>query len=185
MPALTIPSRFCGPHPQRQRRLRLRTHRRVPRWPGDSHAAPAAAVGHAHGRRTGRRKLGPRPPRTHPDSRGSLLAGQSGAGDTRPSLHSGSLHGGWPRALLLRSGLPRLLCLRDGAQPGDGLRIFPGPVAGRPVWAAPWTPDASVTDGSGRVRPEVVWAALDCPSRGIAAAGPPTWARTMRSCSAG
>jgi hypothetical protein len=56
-----------------------------------------------------------------------------------------------------------------GRQPGDGLRIFPGPLAGRPVWAAPWTPDPSVTDADGRVRPEVVWAALDCPS-GIAAA---------------
>src|SRR5580698_2753533 len=96
-------------------RVRLRTHRRVPRWPGDSHAAPATAAGHAHGRRTGRRQLGPRPPRTHPDSRGSLLVGQSGAGDTGPGLHGGSPHGGRPRALLLRSGLPRLLCLRDGA----------------------------------------------------------------------
>jgi len=56
-----------------------------------------------------------------------------------------------------------------GREPGDGLRIFPGPVAGRPLWAAPWTPDPSVTDARGRVRPEVVWAALDCPS-GIAAA---------------
>jgi hypothetical protein len=56
-----------------------------------------------------------------------------------------------------------------GRGPGDGLRIFPGPLAGRPVWAAPWTPDPSVTDAGGRVRPEVVWAALDCPS-GIAAA---------------
>jgi hypothetical protein len=56
-----------------------------------------------------------------------------------------------------------------GRQLGDGLRIFPGPVAGRPLWAAPWTPDPSVADASGRVRPEVVWAALDCPS-GIAAA---------------
>jgi len=56
-----------------------------------------------------------------------------------------------------------------GRGPGDGLRIFPGPLAGRPVWAAPWTPDPSVTDARGRVRPEVVWAALDCPS-GIAAA---------------
>jgi hypothetical protein len=56
-----------------------------------------------------------------------------------------------------------------GRQPGDGLRIFPGPVAGRPLWAAPWTPDPSVTDADGRVRPEVAWAALDCPS-GIAAA---------------
>jgi hypothetical protein len=56
-----------------------------------------------------------------------------------------------------------------GREPGDGLRIFPGPLPGRPLWAAPWTPDPSVTDAGGRVRPEVVWAALDCPS-GIAAA---------------
>ena len=56
-----------------------------------------------------------------------------------------------------------------GREPGDGLRIFPGPLAGRPLWAAPWTPDPSVTGADGRVRPEVVWAALDCPS-GIAAA---------------
>ena len=54
-------------------------------------------------------------------------------------------------------------------RPGDGLRIFPGPVDGRALWAAPWTPDFSVADADGRVRPEVVWAALDCPS-GIAAA---------------
>ena len=53
--------------------------------------------------------------------------------------------------------------------PGDGLRIFPGPVPGRAQWAAPWTPDSSVAGPDGEVRPEVVWAALDCPS-GIAAA---------------
>jgi hypothetical protein len=53
--------------------------------------------------------------------------------------------------------------------PGDGLRIFPGPVPGRALWAAPWTPDPSVTGAGNKVRPEVVWAALDCPS-GIAAA---------------
>jgi hypothetical protein len=56
-----------------------------------------------------------------------------------------------------------------GRRPGDGLRIFPGPVAGRPLWAAPWTPDPSVARAGGNVHPEVVWAALDCPS-GIAAA---------------
>jgi hypothetical protein len=50
---------------------------------------------------------------------------------------------------------------------GDGLRIFPGPVPDRSVWAAPWTPDPSVA-ADRRVRPEVVWAALDCPA-GIAA----------------
>jgi hypothetical protein len=53
--------------------------------------------------------------------------------------------------------------------PGDGLRIFPGRTAGRALWAAPWTPATTVAGADGRVRPEVVWAALDCPS-GIAAA---------------
>lgn len=55
-----------------------------------------------------------------------------------------------------------------GRTPGDGLRIFPGSLPARQMWAAPWTPDRSVWDGD-RVWPEVVWAALDCPS-GIAAA---------------
>ncbi|HEY7602555.1 MAG TPA: hypothetical protein VIB60_08625 [Methylomirabilota bacterium] len=48
--------------------------------------------------------------------------------------------------------------------PGDGLRIFPGPVAGRDLVGAPWIPDASLTDGRGVIRPEFLWAALDCPS---------------------
>lgn len=47
---------------------------------------------------------------------------------------------------------------------GDGLRIFPGPVPGAGVVAAPWTPDPSLATDDGRVRPELVWAALDCPS---------------------
>jgi hypothetical protein len=64
---------------------------------------------------------------------------------------------------------PACFVCGTGRRPGDGLRIFPGPVPGRPLWAAPWTPDRSVTGAHGRVRPEVVWAALDCPS-GIAAA---------------
>jgi hypothetical protein len=46
---------------------------------------------------------------------------------------------------------------------GDGLRIFPGPVAGRQVFAAPWTPDWSLAGTDGLVRPEFLWAALDCP----------------------
>jgi hypothetical protein len=54
-------------------------------------------------------------------------------------------------------------------QTGDGLRIFAGPVAGHRLWAAPWIPDPSVAGAGGTVRPEVVWAALDCPS-GLAAA---------------
>ncbi len=46
---------------------------------------------------------------------------------------------------------------------GDGLRIFAGAVAGRDIVAAPWTPDASLAGEDGTVRPEFVWAALDCP----------------------
>jgi hypothetical protein len=46
--------------------------------------------------------------------------------------------------------------------PGDGLRIFPGPVADGPQVAAPWLPDASLADASRRIRREFLWSALDC-----------------------
>jgi hypothetical protein len=48
---------------------------------------------------------------------------------------------------------------------GDGLAIFPGPLPGRHLVAAPWAPDPTLFDKRGTVRPEFVWAALDCPSR--------------------
>jgi hypothetical protein len=48
-------------------------------------------------------------------------------------------------------------------EPGDGLRIFPGPLPDRELVAAPWTPDANLADASGAVLPEFAWAALDCP----------------------
>jgi hypothetical protein len=48
--------------------------------------------------------------------------------------------------------------------PGDGLRIFPGSLGdSASMLAATWTPDASLADVSGRVGPEFIWAALDCP----------------------
>lgn len=53
--------------------------------------------------------------------------------------------------------------------PGDGLRILAGPLEGGGV-AAPWTPDASLADASGRVETVFLWAALDCPG-GFAAMG--------------
>jgi hypothetical protein len=46
--------------------------------------------------------------------------------------------------------------LRDA---GDGLRIFPGRLDGRDLFACPWTPD----EGD-HVPVEIVWAALDCPT---------------------
>jgi hypothetical protein len=47
-------------------------------------------------------------------------------------------------------------CFTCGPERDDGLRIFPGPVEGRDgLVASPWTPE--------EVRPEIIWAALDCP----------------------
>lgn len=48
--------------------------------------------------------------------------------------------------------------------PGDGMRVFPGWLPERGLAAAAWVPDASLCDEAGVVRPEFVWAALDCPS---------------------
>jgi hypothetical protein len=44
---------------------------------------------------------------------------------------------------------------------GDGLRIFAGS-SGQHV-AAPWVPDASLAEADGKVAPEFMTAALDCP----------------------
>jgi hypothetical protein len=47
---------------------------------------------------------------------------------------------------------------------GDGLRLFPGPVARRErTVAAPWVPTRAGADGSGALSRTVTWAALDCP----------------------
>ena len=47
---------------------------------------------------------------------------------------------------------------------GDGLRLFPGPVSGRDIVACVWRPDPALAGENGAVRPEFVWAALDCPT---------------------
>jgi hypothetical protein len=76
--------------------------------------------------------------------------------------------------------IPRCFACGPERAAGDGLRIFPGPVSGRDAtYAAPWMPDASLADESGRVAPEFLWAALDCagafavnePPRGLALLG--------------
>lgn len=63
---------------------------------------------------------------------------------------------------------------------GDGLRIFPGRVSesdpDNAAFAAPWIPDSSLTQGGVTVRPEFVWAAMDCPT-GFAAGFP--WRGTL------
>jgi len=60
--------------------------------------------------------------------------------------------------------IPKCFVCGPGRAEGDGLRIFPGPVAGRDAVAAPWTPFSSLADQDGYVRPEFIWSALDCPT---------------------
>jgi len=47
--------------------------------------------------------------------------------------------------------------------PGDGLRLFPGPVREGLV-ACTWTPGATFADDDGAVATLFMWSALDCPS---------------------
>lgn len=58
--------------------------------------------------------------------------------------------------------LPGCFVCGPARAPGDGLRIFACPLPGTSLVAAAWRPDASLADGDG-VKPEFVWAALDCP----------------------
>ena len=48
-------------------------------------------------------------------------------------------------------------------EPGDGLRLSSGSVAGHEVVASAWEPAAWTAKDDGRVAPAIVWAALDCP----------------------
>jgi hypothetical protein len=54
------------------------------------------------------------------------------------------------------------VCGTDRAR-GDGLRIFAGELSGHAQVAATWVPDVSLSAGDGKVRPEFMSAALDCP----------------------
>ena len=65
-----------------------------------------------------------------------------------------------------RASLPRGFCCGPDRSLGDGLRIFPSPVPGRDVVAAPVDLNAADADEHGVVRRGIVWAAFDCPQLG-------------------
>lgn len=71
---------------------------------------------------------------------------------------------------------PTCFTCGPGRRPGEGLRIFPAPIDGRPgLVACPWVPDAAHAAADGRIRDEILWAALDCPSGLVWMVGdPPT-----------
>ena len=62
-----------------------------------------------------------------------------------------------------RHDFPNCFVCGPERAPGDGLRIFAAPVDGRDAVAAPWVPAQDLADADGVVRPEIVWAELDCP----------------------
>jgi hypothetical protein len=55
-------------------------------------------------------------------------------------------------------------CFVCGRARDDAFGVFAGAVEGRDVVASPWTPLPWTADESGHVRPEFVWAVLDCPT---------------------
>jgi hypothetical protein len=65
---------------------------------------------------------------------------------------------------------PRCFVCGPDREPGDGLRILVGQVQGSELSAGTWTPDKELAGPNGQVRPEFMWAALDC-AGGIGALG--------------
>lgn len=56
------------------------------------------------------------------------------------------------------------VCGTQRASTEPGLALFPGPIEGAPVVAAPFKPATDLCDAQGSLRDEFIWAALDCPS---------------------
>jgi hypothetical protein len=59
---------------------------------------------------------------------------------------------------------PFCRCFVCGRAREDGMGVFAGAVEGRSLVASPWTPPGWAADGDGVVQPQIVWAALDCPT---------------------
>jgi acyl-coenzyme A thioesterase PaaI-like protein len=65
---------------------------------------------------------------------------------------------------LARHSFPGCFVCGPERDVGDGMRIFPGRIGTTDGQvAATWQPDSSLVDEDGVVRPEFLWAALDCP----------------------
>ena len=79
--------------------------------------------------------------------------------EARAAVAAGSEH--WAA----KHPFPTCVVCGPDRRDGDGFRIFPAELPGRDgFFVANWTPGQSVADGEGCVRPECVWAALDCPT---------------------
>jgi hypothetical protein len=79
-----------------------------------------------------------------------------------------------PQAYVWHDWHPFPTCFACGPRrdPGEGLRLFAGPVGAGDILGVDWTPAAEFAGEGGTVDPLFVWAALDCPG-GAAAANEP------------
>lgn len=171
---VTIAARFCGP----------------PRSGNGGYVAGLAAAGMTGGIEVTLRKPPPldRPLRLEPGDPVRLRDGDDVVAEARstelafdvPSAPSFAGAEAMSRRFAGFTRHPFPACFVCGPEraPGDGLRIFPGRTApGRTandegLVGAGWVPDRSLADDDGRIRPEFLWAALDCPGYfAIAAAG--------------
>ncbi len=161
MKNLVIAARYCGP-------------------PTSSNGGYFAGLVATHAARTLAVRLLKPPPldtelsvREHPDGTLQVLQGEEPIGEARAAVlkldarpppeylqaveasrrYAGFRHHRFPSCFVCGTQRAR----------GDGLRIFAGPLAEPGVVAAPWVPDASLDGGDGKVRPEFMSAALDCP----------------------
>ena len=55
-------------------------------------------------------------------------------------------------------------CFVCGRSREDSFEVFAGAVEDRNLVATSWTPPPWTADPTGQVRPEFIWAALDCPT---------------------
>lgn len=59
--------------------------------------------------------------------------------------------------------------------PGDGLRLWAGAVPGRDIVATPWVPADEFAQADGKIAPEIIAAALDCPGYMALRSGGESW----------
>jgi hypothetical protein len=85
-----------------------------------------------------------------------------------PAVSADTAAAAVPGSPFLARPRPFLTCFVCGPdRPAhDGLEIYPGPVDGGELHAGTWIPDRGLAGDDGAVRPEIVWAGLDCPTSG-------------------
>lgn len=111
--------------------------------------------------------------RREPDGRVALLDGAVVVAEAKaaaldlpppPAPSASAAHNAMARYVGFHThAFPYCFVCGPARKTGDGLLIFAGELAGTNAVAAPWTPDPSLGDEHGIVRPEFLWSALDWP----------------------